>query len=134
MLRSAAISAFAARRANALMLMDAPPPTRGSAAVPARSPPSGSLPTACAAPAILAAGCTDRGLVLLEDFGDARVRDWPDEQWPADEDARSIPRAVDALLASCTACRPPDRSWPMIDAAYDLREARSAHRMVLSGA
>lgn len=75
------------------MLMDAPPPTED---------PQPFLRAArwldangMRAPAVLAEDAT-RGLVLLEDFGEARMRDYLD-QWPADE--REIyTGAVDALV------------------------------------
>lgn len=75
------------------MLMDAPPPTED---------PQPFLRAArwldangMRAPAVLAEDAT-RGLVLLEDFGKARMRDYLD-QWPADE--REIyTGAVDALV------------------------------------
>lgn len=74
------------------MLMDAPPPQEDPAPFlrAAKWLDSNGL----RAPIILAEDA-GRGLVLLEDFGDARMRDYLD-QWPGDE--REIYRtAVDAL-------------------------------------
>ena len=81
------------RGAKSAMLMDAPPPNEN---------PGPFLRTArwldgngIRAPHIYAAD-EARGLVLLEDFGEARMRDYLD-QWPEDE--REVYRAaVDALL------------------------------------
>jgi len=98
-----------ARRA---VLMDAPPPhedPRPFLKIAAYLAENG-----LAAPAILGQDL-DHGLVLLEDFGDARVRDWLDEH-PADEEA-IYARAV-ALLADLHRLPPADAP-PYDRAAYD---------------
>ncbi|KHK91409.1 aminoglycoside phosphotransferase family protein [Novosphingobium malaysiense] len=86
---------FRVRRAGGktAMLMDAPPPNED---------PQPFLRAArwldgngMRAPRILAENA-ERGLVLLEDFGDARMRDYLD-QWPDDETA-IYKAAVDALV------------------------------------
>lgn len=81
------------REGDTAMLMDAPPP---------REDPAPFLRAArwldangMRAPHILADD-EERGLVLLEDFGNARVRDYLDE-WPSDENA-IYTAAVDALV------------------------------------
>lgn len=82
------------------MVMDAPPP---------HEDPSSFLHVGkwlsgqgMRAPAIYAEQ-RDRGLVLIEDFGDQRMRDWLDEH-PEDEEA-VYSRAIDALV-SLHACPP----------------------------
>lgn len=76
------------------MLMDAPPPQEDPA--PFLRAAKWLDANGMRAPVILAED-TGRGLVLLEDFGEARMRDYLD-QWPDDE--REIYRgAVDALAA-----------------------------------
>ena len=76
------------------MLMDAPPPQEDPA--PFLRAAKWLDANGMRAPVILAED-TGRGLVLLEDFGEARMRDYLD-QWPDDE--REIYRgAVDTLAA-----------------------------------
>ncbi|MCT2401007.1 aminoglycoside phosphotransferase family protein [Novosphingobium mangrovi (ex Huang et al. 2023)] len=86
---------FRIRRVNGdtAMLMDAPPPNEdpGPFLRAARWLEANGM----RAPRILAEKA-DRGLVLLEDFGTARMRDYLDE-WPADEQA-VYAGAVDALV------------------------------------
>ena len=76
------------------MLMDAPPPNEDPA--PFLRAAKWLDANGMRAPRILAEDAP-RGLVLLEDFGEARMRDYLD-QWPGDE--RTIyTAAVDALVA-----------------------------------
>ena len=78
---------------NTAMLMDAPPPHEDPG--PFLRAAKWLDANGMRAPRILAED-TGRGLVLLEDFGLARMRDYLD-QWPADE--REVYRAaVDALV------------------------------------
>ena len=74
------------------MLMDAPPPNEDPA--PFLRAAKWLDGNGLRAPAILAEDAA-RGLVLLEDFGEARMRDYLD-QWPADE-REVYSGAVDAL-------------------------------------
>lgn len=76
------------------MLMDAPPPNEDPA--PFLRAAKWLDANGMRAPQILAED-TARGLVLLEDFGEARMRDYLD-QWPDDED-KVYRGAVDALVA-----------------------------------
>ena len=76
------------------MLMDAPPPNEDP--VPFLRAARWLDANGMRAPSILAEDAT-RGLVLLEDFGEARMRDYLD-QWPADEE-QVYRGAVDALVA-----------------------------------
>jgi aminoglycoside/choline kinase family phosphotransferase len=82
-----------AQKQRTAMLMDAPPPHENP--VPFLRVAQWLDANAMRAPRILH---TDeaRGLVLLEDFGDTRMRDYLD-QWPADEYQAYI-AAVDALV------------------------------------
>ncbi|WP_228726959.1 aminoglycoside phosphotransferase family protein [Novosphingobium aureum] len=75
------------------MLMHAPPPNEDPA--PFLRAAKWLDENAMRAPRILAENA-DRGLVLLEDFGEARMRDYLD-QWPDDEQA-VYRGAVDALV------------------------------------
>ncbi len=75
------------------MLMDAPPPNEDPA--PFLRAAKWLDSNGMRAPHILAEDAT-RGLVLLEDFGDVRMRDYLD-QWPADEQ-EVYKCAVDALV------------------------------------
>jgi len=86
---------FRVRRGDdTAMLMDAPPPNEDTA--PFLRAARWLDGNAMRAPQIYADDPA-RGLVLLEDFGTARMRDYL-EQWPADE--RAVYRsAVDALIA-----------------------------------
>lgn len=98
------------------MLMDAPPPNEdpGPFLRAAKWLDGNGL----RAPAILAEDAA-RGLVLLEDFGNARMRDYLD-QWPDDE--REIYRAaVDALVELRALPPGPFLAYNMVE--Y-LREAR----------
>lgn len=82
-----------ARGRKTAMLMDAPPPNEDPE--PFLRAAKWLQGNGLRAPAILAEDAA-RGLVLLEDFGNARMRDYLD-QWPDDE--REIYRAaVDALV------------------------------------
>lgn len=86
---------FRVRRAErTAMLMDAPPPHEdpGPYLRAAKWLDANNL----RAPVILAEDAP-RGLVLIEDFGETRMREYVD-QWPADERAVYI-AAVDALVA-----------------------------------
>lgn len=85
---------FRIRRGDATaMLMDAPPPHEDPA--PFLRAAKWLDANGLRAPAILAEDAP-RGLVLLEDFGEVRVREYLD-QWPGDE--RAVYRAaVDALV------------------------------------
>lgn len=76
------------------MLMDAPPPNEDPA--PFLRAAKWLDANGMRAPQILAEDAP-RGLVLLEDFGEARMRDYLD-QWPKDERA-IYAAAVDALVA-----------------------------------
>lgn len=76
------------------MLMDAPPPQEDVA--PFLRAARWLDDNRMRAPRILAEK-PERGLVLLEDFGDARMRDYLD-QWPKDE-TEIYTAAVDALVA-----------------------------------
>ena len=76
------------------MLMDAPPPNEDPA--PFLRAAKWLDANGMRAPHILAEDAA-RGLVLLEDFGEARMRDYLD-QWPDDED-KVYRAAVDALVA-----------------------------------
>lgn len=75
------------------MLMDAPPPTEDPA--PFLRAAKWLDANGLRAPRILAEDAP-RGLVLLEDFGEVRVREYLD-QWPADE-AEVYRAAIDALV------------------------------------
>ncbi len=75
------------------MLMDAPPPTEDPA--PFLRAAKWLDANGLRAPRILAEDAP-RGLVLLEDFGEVRVREYLD-QWPADE-AEVYQAAIDALV------------------------------------
>lgn len=75
------------------MLMDAPPPNEDPA--PFLRAAKWLDGNGLRAPRILAEDAP-RGLVLLEDFGEARMRDYLD-QWPADEE-QVYRAAVDALV------------------------------------
>lgn len=98
-----------ARRA---VLMDAPPPHEDPK--PFLKIAAYLAENGLAAPAIIGQDLS-QGLVLLEDFGDARVRDWLDEH-PADEEA-IYTRAV-ALLADLHKLPPADVP-PYDRAAYN---------------
>jgi aminoglycoside/choline kinase family phosphotransferase len=76
------------------MLMDAPPPNEDPA--PFIRAAKWLDANGMNAPAILAEDAS-AGLVLLEDFGDVRMRDYLD-QWPGDE-AEIYASAIDALVA-----------------------------------
>mgnify|MGYP000322961798 CR=1 FL=1 len=85
---------FRIRRGDAsAMLMDAPPPNEDPA--PFLRAAKWLDANGLRAPAILAEDAA-RGLVLLEDFGEVRVREYLD-QWPQDETA-VYHGAVDALV------------------------------------
>ncbi len=94
------------------VLMDAPPPHEDPR--PFLKIARYLTENGLSAPAILGQDL-DHGLVLLEDFGDARVRDWLDEH-PADEEA-IYARAV-ALLADLHRLPPADAP-PYDRAAYN---------------
>ncbi|MGH6786701.1 MAG: aminoglycoside phosphotransferase family protein, partial [Novosphingobium sp.] len=98
------------------MLMDAPPPNEEPAAFlrAARWLDENGM----RAPRILADDAA-RGLVLLEDFGDVRLREYLD-QWPADE-AEVYAAAVDALVRLH---RLPPGPFTNYGLAEYLREAR----------
>ncbi len=86
---------FRVRRGDATaMLMDAPPPNEDPA--PYLRAAKWLDANGMRAPYILAED-QPRGLVLIEDFGEARMRDYLDE-WPDDETA-VYSAAVDALVA-----------------------------------
>ncbi|MFM5954854.1 MAG: aminoglycoside phosphotransferase family protein [Novosphingobium sp.] len=86
---------FRVRRGEqSAMLMDAPPPNEDPQ--PFLRAAKWLDANGMRAPHILAEDA-DRGLVLLEDFGDVRMREYLDE-WPADELA-VYTAAVDALVA-----------------------------------
>jgi hypothetical protein len=101
------------------MLMDAPPPNEdpGPFLRAARWLEANGM----RAPVILAEDAP-RGLVLLEDFGEARMRDYLD-QWPADE-AEVYGAAVDALATLHTL--PPG---PFLD--YSLSEYQREARLLV---
>lgn len=84
----------ASRGDKAAILMDAPPPNEDPA--PFLRVAHWLEDNGLRAPQILAED-TERGLVLLEDFGDARMRDYLD-QWPDDEE-EVYRGAVEALVA-----------------------------------
>jgi aminoglycoside/choline kinase family phosphotransferase len=101
------------------MLMDAPPPNEDP--LPFLRAAKWLDANGMRAPHILAENL-DRGLVLLEDFGDARMRDYLD-QWPGDE--REIYRAaIDALVQLHDL--PPG---PFID--YNLAEYQREARLLI---
>jgi len=81
-------------RERTAMLMDAPPPNEDP--VPFLRAARWLDANGMRAPVILAEDAA-RGLVLLEDFGEARMRDYLD-QWPADEE-QVYRGAIDALVA-----------------------------------
>ncbi|MFM5884180.1 MAG: aminoglycoside phosphotransferase family protein [Novosphingobium sp.] len=98
------------------MLMDAPPPNEDPAPFlrAARWLDANSL----RAPLILAENAA-RGLVLLEDFGEVRMRDYLDE-WPQDE-AEIYRGAIDTLVALH---RLPPGPFTSYGVSEYLREAR----------
>ena len=106
---------FRLRRGMATaMLMDAPPPHED--AVPFLRVAQWLTDNAMSAPDILHRD-EARGLVLLEDFGTVRMRDYLDE-WPADEH-RVYAAAVDALVQLH---RLPPGPFPDYDIAVYQRE------------
>jgi N-acetylmuramate 1-kinase len=104
------------RAGGSAMLMDAPPPSEDTAPFlrAARWLDANGL----RAPAIIAHDAA-RGLVLIEDFGDVRMRDYLD-QWPGDE-TPIYEAAVDALVALHRLPPGPFLDYSMVE--Y-LREAR----------
>ena len=109
---------FRLRRASGetAMLMHAPPPHEDPAPFLAVATWLGE--NGLRAPAVLAQQA-DAGWVLLEDFGNDRVRDWLDEH-PADECA-VYEGAVDALVALT---KLPAGPWARYDWSVYLREVR----------
>lgn len=99
------------------MLMDAPPPNEDPA--PFLRAAKWLDANGMRAPAILAEDAT-RGLVLLEDFGEVRMRDYLDE-WPADE--REVYRGAVAALADLHRLPP----GPFLD--YSLAEYQREARL-----
>ena len=97
------------------MLMDAPPPHEDPR--PFLHVGKWLLQHGLRAPAIHAEH-PDRGLVLIEDFGVDRMRDWLDEHAHAEEETYS--RAIDALVALHS--RPPG-PFPPYDMEVYQREA-----------
>lgn len=108
---------FRIRRASGTaMLMDAPPPQEDPQ--PFLRSAKWLDANALRAPRILAEDAA-RGLVLLEDFGDVRMREYVDA-WPADE--REVYRAaIDALIALHRLPPGPFRDYSLSE--Y-MREAR----------
>jgi aminoglycoside/choline kinase family phosphotransferase len=101
--------------ADSAMLMDAPPPHEDPR--PFLHVGRWLLEHGLRGPAIHAAE-PERGLVLIEDFGSDRMRDWLDENREAEEETYA--RAIDALVALHQ--RPPGPFEPYDMAVYQ-REA-----------
>ena len=99
------------------MLMDAPPPNEDPA--PFLRAAKWLDANGMRAPVILAEDAA-RGLVLLEDFGEVRMRDYLDE-WPADE--REVYRGAVAALADLHRLPP----GPFLD--YSLTEYQREARL-----
>lgn len=99
------------------MLMDAPPPNEDPA--PFLRAAKWLDANGMRAPVILAEDAA-RGLVLLEDFGEVRMRDYLDE-WPADE--REVYRGAVAALADLHRLPP----GPFLD--YSLAEYQREARL-----